>query len=80
MKGKPDLEKLGKDPSSFLEGGAVEATEKKKKTRKKGPEKFTTTIRLALDVAEVFQNNCGGNQSVFRICVLGADQPKVKVF
>jgi len=60
MRGKPDVD-------SFLAGGATEKqkTSIKKKGKPKGPEKFTTSIRLSLDVAEVLQANNGGNQSVF---------------
>ena len=67
MKGKPDLNKLEKDPSTFLEGGAVESAEKqvKRKTKPKGPEKYTFPCRLALDVGKVLKENCGGNQSVY---------------
>lgn len=71
MRGKPDLNKLDKDPSAFLEGGAVETTEKQQKRKEKpkgkpkGPEKYTFPCRLTLDVGKVLKENCGGNQSVY---------------
>ena len=68
MKAKPDLKNLEKDPTDFLEGGATEATEsskQKKKTKPKGPEKYTFPCRLNKPVGELLKKHCGGNQSVF---------------
>lgn len=69
MKGKPDLKKLEKDATDFLDGGATEVTEsqkqKKQKGKPKGPEKYTFPCRLSKPVGELLKQHCGGNQSVF---------------
>lgn len=69
MKNKPDLSSLKKDPSAFLEGGAVEKTEKTKtETRGRTPSgivKEQVSFHLPLEIKRAIKLHCGGNQSFF---------------
>lgn len=69
MKTKPDLSALTKDPSAFLEGGAVEKTEKiSNEARGRKPSgivKEQVSFHLPLEIKKAIKLHCGGNQSFF---------------